>query len=86
MKNKELVSYDRIVAAKIGEPDAMDIILAHYDGLIDFHSRRTLFDEYETPHTSIDPEIKQRIQAKIIDRIIYGFDPHRLPNEETPEE
>lgn len=86
MKDRKLVPYSVILSAKNGDLIAMKTILAHYDGLINFHSRRTLFDEYGTPHTVVDAEIKERICAKIMDRIIYDFDPHRLPNGEILEE
>ena len=86
MNNRGLVPYDVIIAAKKGDPDAMNTILAHYDSLIDFHSRRTLYDEYGNPHKAIDPDIKQRICAKIIDKVINNFDPYRLPPGETLEE
>jgi hypothetical protein len=45
-----------------------------------------MYDEFGNPHTVIDPEIKDRIQAKIIDKIIYDFDPQRLPEGETLED
>lgn len=86
MRNKKLVPYTVIVAAKGGDPDAMHKILTHYAKTIDFHSQRTVYDEYGNPHTAIDPEIKQRIQAKIIDKIINDFDPSRLPEGEVLEQ
>jgi hypothetical protein len=86
MKNRNLIPYRVIVAAKSGDPDAMNEILAHYNNVIEYHSRRTMYDEFGNPHTVIDPEIKDRIQAKIIDKIIYDFDPQRLPEGETLED
>jgi hypothetical protein len=44
-----------------------------------------MYDEFGNSHTVIDPEIKNRIQAKIIDKIIYDFDPQRIPEGETLE-
>ena len=86
MKNKKLVPYAVILAATEGNSDAMEEILTYYDGLIEFYSRRTLYDEFGNPHTAVDIDIKQRIQAKIIEKIIYDFDPYRLPPGETLEE
>ncbi len=86
MKNKKMVPYSVIVAAKEGDPDAINTILSHYDSYIDHHSRRTLYDEYGNAHSAIDPEIKQRIRTKIIDRIIHDFNPFRLPEGEILEE
>ncbi len=83
--NGKLVSYSVIVAAKNGDMDAMDEILAHNSGRIESFSRRISFDEYGNPHNVIDVEIRDRIVAKLIDRIIYDFDPYRLPEGETLE-
>lgn len=83
MKNRKLIPYTVIVAAKNGDPDVMNQILLHYNGVIDFHSQRTVYNEYGSSHTEVDPEIKHRIQAKIIDKIIHEFDPWRLPKGET---
>lgn len=86
MKNKTLIPYAVIIAAKNGDPEAMQEILTHYNRVVDFHSRRTIYDECENPHTKVDPEIKHRIQAKIISSIIYDFDPYRLPKGESLED
>lgn len=86
MRNRKLLPYTVIIAAKNGDPEAMEKVLTHYDKLIDYHSRRTVYDEYGNPHTAVDPEIKHRIQAKIINKIIYEFDPCRLPEGETLED
>lgn len=85
MESRKLVPYTVIIAAKNGDPDAMHKILAHYDRVIDFHSQRTVYDEYGNPRTAVDPEIKCRIQTKIIDKIINDFDPTCLPNGEVLE-
>lgn len=85
MKNRKLVPYTIILAAKKGDPDAMHTILTHYNRVIDFHSQRTVYDEYGNPRTAVDMEIKFRIQAKIIDKVINIFDPTRLPKGEMIE-
>lgn len=86
MRSRKLVPYAVILSAKSGDPTAMNMILTHYEGLINFHSQRTLFDQYGNSCTVVDTDIKERICAKIIDRIIYDFDPQRLPNGETLDE
>ena len=82
MKNKKLVPYTVILNATKGDPEAIEAILEHYDGFIDHHSKRTLYDEYGNPHTAIDPEIKERIRSEIIDKVINDFDPYCLPEGE----
>lgn len=84
MKGK-LVPYSVIVAAKNGDIDAMKKILTHHSGRIESFSCRINLDEYGNPRSVIDHEIRDRIIAKLIDRIIYDFDPYRLPEGETLE-
>lgn len=85
MKDKN-VSYAIIVAAKKGVPEAIEAILKHNAARIDRFSRRIRFDEYGNPSCIVDPEIRDRIVTKLIDGIIYDFDPYRLPDGETLEE
>lgn len=85
MKSKKLIPYSVILAAKGGNAEAMEKILRHYDGLILHYSRRTIADEYGNTVVVVDPEIKSRIQARLMYQIIYEFDPTRLPPGETIE-
>ena len=82
----KLISYSVILAAKKGVPEAMRAILTHNAGRIRSYSRRIQLDKYGNPRSVIDTEIRDRIVAKLIDRIIYDFDPYRLPEGETLEE
>ena len=82
----KLIPYPVIVAAKKGDPDAMNTILAHNAGRIKSYSRRIQLDKYGNPRSVIDPDIRDRIVIKLIERIIYDFDPYRLPDGETLEE
>lgn len=83
MGSEKLIPYAVIVAAKRGDPEAMQRILRHYDPYINACSRRVLFDEYGNQYTLVDEEIKNRIQAKLMYQIIYDFDPARLPEGEA---
>lgn len=86
MDHEKLIPYKIIIAAKRGNSDAMKTILEHYDKFIDYHSRRTVHDEKGESRIAVDPEVKRRIQAKVIDKIIYDFDICRLPEGESIEE
>ena len=83
--NKKLISYSVIVAAKNGDSEAMNAILAHYAERINSFSKRLQLDEYGNLRSVVDAEIRNRIIAKIIDRVIFDFDPCRLPDGETLE-
>lgn len=83
--NRKLIPYSVIIAAKRGDADAMNEILTHNAGRIDSFSRRLQLDEYGNLRSVVDTEIRDRIIAKIIDRVIFDFDPYRLPDGETLE-
>lgn len=83
--NRKLIPYPVIIAAKHGDSDAMNEILTHNAGRIDSFSRRLQLDEYSNLRSVVDTEIRDRIIAKIIDRVIFDFDPYRLPDGETLE-
>lgn len=84
--NDNLIPYPIILAAKNGVPEAMSAILIHNAERIRSYSRRIQLDKYGNPRSVIDTEIRDRIVAKLIDRIIYDFDPYHLPEGETLEE
>ena len=44
--SKNKVPYHVILAAKQGDPDAMNQILSHYSGYINHFSRRRYYDQY----------------------------------------
>lgn len=84
--NGKLIPYPVILAAKKGNPEAMNRILTHNAHRIISYSRRIQLNQYGNLQSVIDTEIVDRIVAKIIERIIYDFDPYRLPDGETLEE
>lgn len=82
MKDRKLIPYEVIVAAKDGDSEAMSQILRHYEPYIIRCSQRTLYDEYGNQYQVVDEEIKNRIQAKLMYQLIYDFDPCKLPTGE----
>ena len=76
------VPYHTILAAKNGDPEAMDAVLRHFDRLINYHAQCT---DGQT-HTVVDVEVKERIQERLMLAIVYSYDPTRLPDGETLEE
>lgn len=79
------ISYPSIVAAKHGDPEAMDQILRHYRPYIVSLSKRSFYDESGFRHEFVDDSIRQRIEARLMYKIIYHFDPAKLPEGETLE-
>lgn len=76
---REAVPYHTILAAKLGDSEAMTAILRHYSHYIKYYSRRTFFDKNGDRYELVDEDIKQRIEAKLMLQIIYKFDPDKLP-------
>ena len=72
--SKNKVPYHVILAAKQGNPDAMNQILSHYSGYINHFSRRKYYDQYGNALEVIDEEIRQHIETALMMQIIYKFD------------
>lgn len=82
---KYKISYQTILAAKAGDPIAMEQVLRHYDSYITMCAQRTMTDEYGNRRVAVDMELKGRLQSKLMLQIIYKFDPTRLPEGEVIE-
>ena len=79
------ISYQTILAAKAGDPIAMEQVLRNYDSYITMCAQRTMTDEYGNRRVAVDMELKDRLQSKLMLQIIYKFDPTRLPEGEAIE-
>ena len=84
--SKNKVPYHVILAAKQGDPDAMNQILSHYSGYINHFSRRKYYDQYGNALEVIDEEIRQHIETALMMQIIYKFDCESLPEGEMLDE
>ena len=65
------VPYEAIESASKGDVDAITCILDHYGSYIVALSTRTLYDENRLPHLCIDPEMRRRLETKLITRILH---------------
>lgn len=65
-----LLPYPVIVSASQGDVLAMDIVLCHYEPYIARLSMRTSYDEYGNPHTSVDDDMRTRLESKLIEKIL----------------
>ena len=66
-----------ILAAKAGDPIAMEQVLRNYDSYITMRAALR--------RVAVDMELKGRLQSKLMLQIIYKFDPTRLPEDEVIE-
>ena len=65
-KGNGLLPFPVIVSASQGDVLALDIVLSHYEPYIARLSMRTTYDEYGNPHTSVDEDMRTRLEAKLI--------------------
>lgn len=66
----QLLPFDTIEAASKGDITAINSVLAHFEGYIATLATRTLYDEHGCPHPYLDPELKRRLETKLIVRVL----------------
>lgn len=66
----QLLPYETIEAATRGDITAINSVLAHFDGYIATLATRTLYDEHGCPCQYLDPELKRRLETKLIVRVL----------------
>lgn len=66
----QLLPYETIEAATNGDIAAIDSVLAHFEGYIATLATRTLYDEHGCPCQYLDPELKRRLETKLIVRVL----------------
>ena len=71
----QLLPFSTIEMAAQGDPDALSAVLKHFEGYIATLATRTLYDEYGRSYLFLDPELKKRMEAKLIVRILQKFKP-----------
>lgn len=67
-----LLPYPVIAAATTGDPDAMKIVLQHYEAKIASLSVRKFRDERGNTYFGIDEDISDRLRSKLI-RAVLDF-------------
>ena len=65
------VPYEAIVLASKGDVDAITVVLDHYESYIVALSTQTLYDENRLPHLCVDPEMRRRLETKLITRLLH---------------
>ena len=69
-KNNRRLSFPVIAAAASGDVDAINEVLAHYDGYIARLSVRPLYDERGNVHMVVDEGLRRRLETKLITKIL----------------
>ena len=67
-----LLPYPVIIAAAKGDPEAMQIVVKHYDSYIASLSMRKLRDERGNSYYGIDEDIRDRLRSKLM-RAVLAF-------------
>lgn len=67
-----LLPYPVIIAAIKRDPEAMNIVIQHYDSEIAYLSMRTLRDERGNTYYGIDEDIRDRLRSHLI-RAVLSF-------------
>lgn len=66
----QLLPFETIEAATRGDIAAINSVLAHFEGYIAKLAMRTLYDEHGCPYQYLDPELKRRLETKLIVRVL----------------
>ena len=70
-----LLPYPVILAATKGDPDAMKVVLQHYQSYIAHLSMTKIRDESGNIYWGIDEDLRERLQAKLMRVVLnYRFD------------
>ncbi|HBF0312727.1 TPA: helix-turn-helix domain-containing protein [Clostridioides difficile] len=65
-----LLPYPVIIAATKGDPEAMNIVVKHYDSYIASLSMRKLRDERGNIYWGIDEDIRDRLRSKLMRAVL----------------
>ena len=69
-KGRALLPLPVIEAARTGDTEAVERVLRYYEGYINKHCTRTLYDEYVYPHVCVDEYMKHLLGIKLIYAIV----------------
>lgn len=69
-KGKALLPVSVIVAARLGDVEAVERVLSYYEGYISKLCTRTFYDEYGCPYVGLDEYMKHRLEIKLIYAIV----------------
>ncbi|WP_101773820.1 helix-turn-helix domain-containing protein [Peptostreptococcus faecalis] len=65
-----LLPFPVIVAATKGDPDAMKIVVQHYQSYIAYLSMQKIRDESGNTYWGIDEDFRERLQSKLMRAVL----------------
>jgi len=65
-----LLPYPIILAANKGEPEAMKIVVLHYESYMTSLSMRKLRDEQGNTYWGIDEDTRERLRSKLMQSVL----------------
>ncbi len=65
-----LLPFPVILAATKGDPDAMKVVLQHYQSYIAHLSMTKIRDESGNTYWGIDEDLRERLQAKLMQAVL----------------
>lgn len=68
-----LLPYPVIIAATKGDPEAMAIVVKHYESYMTSLSMRKLYDERGNVYWGIDEDIRDRLRSRLM-RAVLSFE------------
>jgi hypothetical protein len=69
-ESRGLLPFEVIELAIAGNPEAMDLVLQHYDQQIDYLSSRKFYDDDGNHYYGTDLEIKDRLKSRLIQAVL----------------
>ena len=72
MENREkgLLPYPIILSATKGEPEAMKIVICHYDSQISYLSLRKAYDKTGYTYYGVNTDIRDRLRLKLMQAVL----------------
>ncbi len=74
-----LLPYPVIIAATKGDPEAMAIVVKHYESYIASLSMRKFRDERGNTYWGIDEDIRDRLRSRLMRAVLSFESPFPLP-------
>ena len=70
LDERGLLPYPVIIAATKGDPEAIQLVVDHYEGYIAYLSTRKLRDERGNTYFGIDGDVRDRLRSKLIRSVL----------------